>query len=348
MSTTLADQVLLTVSPESLYHSATRLTARICLNGAGTYNLSFPESLQLTSVDVTSTVGATSWQVLETENKRMVQLRNTQPGEITVNLLVSEAVQDSGWDLYPLVAGHLKLNLGLDSYRTLRFRVSLPKGCRGYIRHSSVKVHGLSYDFSRKTISAGRGLMHEVSGMRDLEVSFALVHNNISSQPLLLEADIYFRQTFISLSGAFLLPYLIGFPIILVWGFSGIDPGTRLTLTLSAIPVVFSMWYRTLSTGIQDILSLMDGIYIFLALVWTSYAIFFQTQGTSVGLGALVPYFGLIAYAIYILFGFEAHPYKDPIEDPTWRSIPTIFKLYRRIIQNVHKIFDVIYYHRRS
>jgi hypothetical protein len=342
----MANQVLLAISPESLYHSATRVTARIYLNGAGAYNLSFPNSIQITHVDIKSAAGLTSCEILETPNERILQLKNAQPGKITANLLLSESVQDSGWDLYPLVAGHLKLNLTLDSYHTMRFRVNLPKGCRAYIRHSSVKVQGLSYDFSQEAISAGRKLIHEVSGMRDLAVSFALVHNNTDLQPKLIQADIYFRQAFVSLSGAFLLPYLIGFPIILVWGFPSIDPGTRLTLTLSAIPVVFSMWYRTLSSGTQDVLSLMDGIYIFLAFVWTIYAIFFQIEGTSVGLWPLVAYIGLIAYAVYVLFSFWAHPYKDPIEDRDLRSIPTVLKLYRRIVESVHKIFDAIYYRR--
>jgi hypothetical protein len=344
MSGAIADQVLLTISPESIYHSATRLTARICLNSAGVYNLTFPNRIQITHVDVKSGAGPTEWQILEASGQRALQLKSARPGEITVSLLLSESVQDSGWDLYPLVAGHLKLDLALDPYRTLRFRVNLPKGCRAYIRHSFVKVQGISYDFSKEAISAGRALTHEVAGTRDLEVSFALVLNNRELEARTIEVDIYFRQAFVSLAGAFLLPYLIGFPIILVWGFPGVDPGTRLTLTLSAIPVVFSMWYRTLSSGIQDILSLMDGIYIFLALVWTAYAVFFQTQGASAGLGVLVPYFTLIAYSIYLLFGFETHPYKDLIEDPDSKSIPKIFKLYRRIVQGVHRVFDAVYY----
>ena len=341
-----ADYVFLTISPQSLYRSLVRITVRTCLKDSGTYALSLPNRLKVLDVDVKSQLPS-SWRIVEDSDKTVVELRAEQGGEIVSNLLVIGAIEDSGWDLYPLVSGHVDLEMTLDPYRSLRLRLVFPKGCRGYVHYSCVKIGGLTYDFSPEAGEVGRSLDHEVTGMRELEISYALVEKKGSPDPIPIRVESYFRQAFISLAGSFLLPFLVGFPIILVWGFPGLEPITRLTFTLSAVPLVFSMWYRTLSSGIQDILSLMDGVYAFLVIVWAGYAAFFQISGASVGLPAFVPYFCVIFYSIIILFRFRTHPFKYKAVDPKLKSIPRVLKLYRWVVRGIVRILDWVYYRRR-
>ncbi len=341
-----ADYVFLTISPESLYSSPARIKAKIYLRKRAPYTLSFPKELQILDVGVSSVATHVAYRIIEDAVRRSIQLTARKAGEIFLNILVSGAVQDSGWDLYPLVSGHVGFSMTLDSYKTLRVSLMFPRGCRGYIHHCSISVLDTTYDFSSEAIAAGHGLNHEIFGMRELEISYSLADNRQQLNPVTLRIDSYFRQAFISLAGSFLLPFLVGFPIILVWGFPGLEPIARLTFTLSAVPLVFSMWYRTLLSGIQDILSLMDGVYAFLVIVWAAYAIFYQTVGSSIGLVTLAPYFGLILYSVILLFGFRAHPYKDKTVDPRRKSIPTVFKLFRRIVRSIVIILDMIYYGR--
>ncbi|MGA3405846.1 MAG: hypothetical protein ABSD49_08960 [Candidatus Bathyarchaeia archaeon] len=306
--------------------------------------MSFPNRYKIPYMEVTSSTVPVKWNVVETANNRAIEITAANSGEIACIVELMDAVQDSGWDLYPLVSGHVNLEMTLGPYDRLRLRLRFPKGCRGYIHHSQIKIQSNSYDFTSEAKDAGRNLDHDIYGIRDLQISYILIDDVKKSMQATIEVNSYFRQAFVSLSGSFLLPFLIGFPIILVWGFPGLDLLARMSFTLSAIPLVFSMWYRTLSSGSQDVLSLMDGIYAFLAIVWAGYALLFQALGTSIGLSPLALYFLLIFYAVYLLSRFWAHPFADQLEDQEFKSVPRVLRFYRHLVNDTAGVLNRIYY----
>ncbi|MEM1540364.1 MAG: hypothetical protein QXJ07_03155 [Candidatus Bathyarchaeia archaeon] len=225
---------------------------------------------------------------------------------ITVKLLVSGAVKDSGWNLFPFVCAHINLKFSIKPLFNTRVHLIFPKNLRGYIAHSFISIGNKKYDF--KSNSEWR-LDQESRGLVDEQITYFCMNGTENEMLTRIEIESYYRLSSHRILLLLISPYVLGIPIIALWVFPYLSFLAKISLTLSIIPLIFYTW-TSASAYMRDIICFESAFYAILILTWGFYILLLQSFGLSIYLIVFIActYLIMLYFILEIFLRFRQRP----------------------------------------
>jgi len=327
------------VAPESLYESLVKVTVKFLSHEPITFSrVIVPAQYTVIDFSASGHVSGIPSEFSYTESLSAICLKPSRGEcEIKLELLLQGAVESSYGDLFPLISTYLQLEFSIEPLKKddkLIVHIRFPSRCHGYIHYSEIEVDDTCYRFLQEE----NELLHTFAGTENPQVSYVAVHSK-KNEPSLVKTKIraHYRRSFISLSALYLLPLLVGLPIIVVWGYPNLDLVTRMSFTLTAVPIVFSLWYK-MSSGMLSPRNLLNFVYLVSAVIWSVYAFVFQGLGIQMSGWTFLPYSMWIGYHFWLLWRFGRHPLQVKVD--------ASLRFFRWVFQSFVKATDRISYRR--
>jgi len=292
------------VFPRSLYTSLTELEIRF-IGISIPLELILHKPLKLINMDFCGANLSVSNNSETEETKVYIEPKKTN-SIISVKLLVSGAVKDSGWNLFPFVCAHLNLSFSLKPLFNTSIRLTFPENLRGYIAHSSISIGSKKYDF--KSNSENR-LDHESKGLVDEQITYFCTDDSNSEERVPIKIESYYRLSSHRILLLLVSPYVLGIPIIALWFFPYLNFPAKLSLTLSVIPLIYYTW-TSASAYMRDIICLETAFYAILVFIWGFYIFMLQLFGSSTYLIIFIActYLVLLYLVLQIFLQFRHRP----------------------------------------
>ncbi len=324
-----------TVFPESLYSSLTRVDFKIFFldESLARLKIVFPASYPIINVRVSGSkeTGAKYQMQVGEEGTTLTIKRSSENREASITVFIDKAVEDSGEIYFPLISARLNFCFRLEPCEDLMVRIIYPYPCHAYANLTTINVDNRTYvaGHIRRRESPYHLAYHD-KGYERTQVSYACHDSFPKSSPAEIGIDSYYRPSFVQYLPTFLFPSIIGLPIVALWAIPDLTFMQRLLGTVSYIPVIFTVWDRSISIGKQRISSLINSLYLFWGVVCFFYIIAFQVLHVETTWIVFLPYFALILYALYILSLFGTSPVQI--------SEPKIFWLHRLFAKTRHEL----------
>lgn len=330
----------ITVSPESLYGSLTKVNFKTFYfgNPPAKTRIVFPANYHIADVKVRIRGSKTSYEMKTTKEGTILTFKpSSQEREVSAIIIVDGAVEDSGEIYYPLISAELHLGFRVESCDDLMIRIIYPYPCHAYANSTAISVDDRTYragDIGRKESSYH--LKYHDKGYIHTQVSYACHDSLPKSSSTNVRINSYYRPSFVHYLPPFLFPAIIGLPIIALWGIPDLSFMQRLLATVSYVPVVFTIWQKSISIGKQRISSLINNLYIFWGVVCFLYIATFQLFQVEAAWTIFIPYLlsipylSLLIYTISVLTSFGINPIQV--------SEPKIFRVHRFFAQIRHDL----------
>jgi hypothetical protein len=306
------------VSPESRYGSLVRFTGNIYFMGTA-HQLSITFPIELSSIEF-NVVGTGNKprirQESSSENSVIVITPADTERRLTIKAKVPNAASDSGYGYYPFVTSLLNFRMRIQGVDSISVVIELPPGTSPYSMLTEIRIGNKRILWgSRKDAEAPIDHYFRGDG-KTIQVLLGAKSDTLKNREASICICVPYRIRSNLLPGIILMPLLVGFPIIIIWGLPVEIASflTKIYSMLTAFPVLLALWLKNTEGSIHP-LSYINAIWFFSALSWLLYAVYFTVTGAWLTISfvnslALIPYFLWSAYNLGLLVWFRNKPTK--------------------------------------
>jgi len=300
----------ITIEPESRYRSLINLRMKMHSLNTQKIELTIPTKYKIIEIDTESN------HTVSSEDKfTKIQLHELQQdSQIQIELKISDALNDSGYSYYPYVTSYLTFEMELTGINEISLLTVLPPTSGPYSMLSSYWINDRKF------------VWQTIAKENDIPIAYYSKGEGKKIQPVLgadyktkedhiiIKAEIPFRIKTVKLPSFVILPLLIGFPLMIIWGLESIPLLTKLTSSLASVPLIFAVWQRNTADSL-DPTDFLNTTWLLSIIGWILYALYFQLTGRWISTDILspsvfIPYFGWIIYHMAVLAWFRNNPTK--------------------------------------